>query len=262
MASTPFKENVVILTGASRGIGEQLAYQLAGQGASLALAARGLEPLERVTAECLKRGGKAIAIQTDVTDEAQCKRLVERTIEAYGRLDTLLNNAGSGSPRRFEQLPDLSRLKAEIELNYYGLVHCAYHALPHLRQSRGRLVAVSSFGGLVGIPGTIGYNSSKHALHGFLDTLRVELRGSGVSVTVVCPGAISTARLKAAMGENINKVPTMTPERCAALILKHAAYRRCQVVLTPAGKSLVALSHIAPAMVDPILASVPIRYED
>lgn len=262
MASAPFKDNVVILTGASRGIGEQLAYQLAGQGASLVLAARSLERLEEVAAECLKRGGKAIAVQTDVTDEAQCKRLVERAIETYGRIDTLLNDAGMGYPRRFEKLPDLSHLKAEMELNYYGLVHCAYHALPHLKQTRGRLVAISSFGGLVGIPGTIGYNSSKHALQGFMDTLRVELRGTGVSVTTVCLGAISTARLKETMGENMSKVPTMTPERCAELILKHAAQRKRQVVLTSAGKSLVALSHIAPALVDRILVSVPISYEE
>src|SRR5215472_8010555 len=144
MASAPFKENVIILTGASRGIGEQLAYQLADQGASLALAARTLEQLEEVAARCRQRGSKALAVQTDVTDESQCKRLIERTLEVYGRLDTLLNDAGMGYPRRFEKLSDLTHLKAEMELNYYGLVHCAFYALPHLRQSKGRLVAVSS----------------------------------------------------------------------------------------------------------------------
>ncbi len=101
MAQAPFKDNVVILTGASRGIGEQLAYQLADQGASLALAARGLERLEEVAERCRQRGGKALAVQTDVTDEGQCKRLIERTIEFYGRIDTLLNDAGMGYPRRF-----------------------------------------------------------------------------------------------------------------------------------------------------------------
>ncbi len=262
MAQAPFKDNVVILTGASRGIGEQLAYQLADQGASLALAARGLERLEEVAERCRQRGGKALAVQTDVTDESQCKRLIERTIEFYGRVDTLLNDAGMGYPRRFEALPDLSHLKAEIELNYYGLVHCVFHALPHLRQTKGRLVAVSSFGGLLGIPGTIGYNSSKHALQGFLDTLRAELRGSGVSVTVVCPGAIRTPRLEETMGANIDKIPTMPPERAAQIIIQKAAKRKRQYVMTASGQTMVWIEKLAPALAERILASVPISYKE
>ena len=262
MAQAPFQDNVVILTGASRGIGEQIAYQLADQGASLALAARSLERLEEVAARCRQRGGKALAVQTDVTDESQCKRLIERTVEFYGRIDTLLNDAGMGYPKRFEALTDLSHLKAEMELNFYGLVHCAFHALPHLKQTRGRLVAVSSFGGLIGIPGTIGYNSSKHALQGFMDTLRAELRGSGVSVTVVCPGAVRTARLEETMGANIDKVPTMLPERVAQIIIQQAARRKRQYVLTASGKTMVWLEKLAPSLADRILASVPINYED
>ncbi len=263
MQSAPFKEQVVIVTGASRGIGRELVFQLAGQGAWLALAARSLEKLEAVAEECRRRGGKALVVQTDVTDEAQCRRLIERTVETYGRIDVLINNAGYGRPKRFEALPDFASLKGEMELNYYGVVHCTYYALPYLKQSKGRLVGVCSFGGQVGIPGTIGYNSSKHAMRGFLNTLRVELRGSGVSVTVLYLGAIRTERLEAAMGANVEKIPTMSPERCAALILRAAARRRRQLVMTLPGKLLVLMNLLAPALVDWILVSFPgIAYEE
>jgi short-subunit dehydrogenase len=262
MAHSPFRQNVVIITGASRGIGRELAYQLASQGAWLVLAARSQAQLEQVAAECHKRGGKALAVQTDITDEGQCQRLIERTIAAYGRLDTLINNAGYGRPKRIEAMRDLADLKAEMELNYYGTVHCTVHALPHLKQSQGRIVGVCSFGGLVGIPGTGGYNSSKHAMRGFLNTLRVELRGSGVSVTVAYLGAIRTERLIESLGPHVDRVPTMAPDRCAALILQHAAKRHRQIVMTLAGKSLVWLHLLAPALLDRILASLPINYHE
>ncbi len=263
MSQPPFKENVIILTGASRGIGEQLAYQLADQGAWLALAARDLEKLEAVAAACRERGARAVAVQTDVTDEAQCKRLVERALETYGRIDTLINNAGYGYPKRFEKLPDLRTLKAEIELNYYGVVHCTCYALPYLKESKGRLVGVCSFGGQIGIPGTIGYNSSKHAMRGFLNTLRAELRGSGVSVTVLYLGAIRTERLEKAMGKNVDKIPTMSPQRCAALIIRTAARRKRQLVMTLPGKLMVWLNLLAPSLVDWILVNFPgISYEE
>jgi short-subunit dehydrogenase len=260
--NAPFKDNVVILTGASKGIGEQLAYQLADQGACLALAARGVEKLEAVAEECRKRGTQAIAVPTDVTDEAQCKRLVERAIEVFGRVDTLLNNAGYGYPRRFESLPDLATLKSEIALNYLGLVHCVYYALPRLKQTRGRIVAVSSFGGLVGLPGTIGYNASKHALRGFLDTLRAELMGTGVTVTVVYPGAVRTERLYETMGDRVRTVPSMSPERCAEITLDAGTKRKRQVIMTLEGKALLWLSHFIPGILDRQLVRLSNLYEE
>ncbi len=245
-----FANNVVILTGASRGIGRQLALQLADQGAVLALAARQSEQLEGVAAECRQRGANAIAIPTDVTDESQVRALIEKTVATYGRIDTLLNNAGMGFPKRFDEMPDLDALRQEMALNYFGLVHCVFYSLPHLKQSKGRIVGVSSFGSWVGLPGTIGYNSSKHAMRGFLNTLRAELIDTGVTVTVVFPGAISTERLKETMGDNVNKVPTMTPERCAQITIAAAAHRKRQVIMTPAGKILVFLNFLIPGLLD------------
>ncbi len=263
MPDHPFKDNVVILTGASRGLGEQLAYQLAAQGAWLALAARHAQTLEAVATTCRERGGQAIAVPTDLTNETQCQQLIERTVAEYGRIDTLLNNAGLGYPKPFANLPDLHTMRMEIDLNYMGTVYCTYYALPYLKQTRGRLVGVNSFGGQIGIPGTIGYNASKHAMRGFLDTLRVELRGTGVTVSVAYLGAIRTERLKEVMGGNVNKVPTMDPKRCAALIIQQAARRQRQQVMTPSGRFLVWLNKWSPALVDRILVSIKsISYQE
>ena len=162
-------------------------------------------------------------MKTDVVIESECRNLIAQTTAEYGRIDTLLYNAGRGYPRRFESLPGLDTVRSEIALNYLGMVCCARYALPHLRQSRGRIAAVSSFGALVGLPGTAGYNSSKHALRGFMNSLRVELLGSGVTVTSLYLGAVRTARLarearierrnersafKIAVGEAVVVVPT------------------------------------------------------
>ncbi len=256
MAKPAFKENVVLLTGASMGIGEQIAYQLADQGAVLMLAARSADKLERVAEECHRRGAKAEYLSVDLMDEVQCKQLVSHTVTTYRRIDTLLYNAGKGYPRRFDELPNLDTIRNEITLNYLGLVYCTHYALPSLKQSKGRLVAVSSFGSFIGIPGTAGYNASKHALRGFLNTLRAELLDTAVTVTVVFPGAISTERYKETMGENFNKVPSMTPERCAELTVQAAGQRRRQMIMTPEGKLVVTLYQWIPGILDRQLAKI------
>jgi short-subunit dehydrogenase len=251
-----FKENVVIVTGASQGIGEQLAYQLAAQGAWLALAARHAERLEAVASACRTLGGRAIAVPTDLTDETQCRQLIERTIAEYGRIDTLLNNAGMGYPKHFATLPDLHTVRAEIDLNYLGTIYCTYYALPYLKATRGRILGVNSFGGRVGIPATSGYNASKYAMRGFLETLRVELSGTGITVSLAYLGAIRTERLQEAMGSKVDRVPTMDPKRCAALILRQGARRQRQQVMTASGKFLVWLNNWSPRLVDRILGSL------
>lgn len=261
MADSPFANNVVLLTGASTGIGEQLALQLAGQSAQLVLAARSADKLELVAAACRQRGAQAAILRTDLMDEAQCQRLVEFTLSTYGRIDTLLYNAGRGYPARFDKLTGLGTVRDEITLNYLGMAYCTHYALPHLKHSRGRIIGVSSFGALVGLPGTAGYNASKHAMRGFLNTLRAELIGTGVSVTVVYLGAIRTARLEETMGERVNHIATMTPERCAALIIKAGAQRKRQVILTVAGKLLAWTYEFFPGLLDRQLTRIISLYD-
>ena len=258
--SQPFLDNVVILTGASTGIGEQLAYRLSDQGAHVVLAARNERGLEQVAGACAARGSDALVVPTDCTDASQCRELVEQTVGAYGRVDTLLYNAGRGWPGRFVDLTDLATLRQEVALNYLGLVSCVFYALPDLKRTRGRIVAVGSLGGLVGIPGTAGYNASKHALRGFLNTLRAEMAGTGVTVSVAYAGAVRTDRLVETMGPNVNKVRTMSPERCAEIVLDVAGRRKRQTIMTVEGRLLVALDHMVPGLVDRVLARIPRLY--
>lgn len=256
-----FRDNVTLLTGASMGIGAQLAYQLADQGARLMLAARSEDRLAQVAEACRRRSGQTAFLVTDLMDEAQCQRLVAHTVDTYGRLDTLLYNAGKGYPARFDSLPDVTTIKNEITLNYLGLVYCTFYALPHLKRSSGRLVGVSSFGSWVGLPGTAGYNASKHAMRGFLNSLRVELRGTGVTITMVFPGAVRTERLQETMGKNVDRVPTMSPERCAELTLQAAAARRRQLIMTAEGKLLVWVYQLIPGLLERQLARLASLYE-
>ena len=255
-----FRDNVVIITGASDGIGREMALQLADQGAWLALAARDAARLEAVAAGCRARGGRAIAIPTDVGDQAQCRRMVERTVEEYGRVDTLVNNAGVSMWARFDQVTDLAPFETMMRVNYMGSVWCTHAALPHLKRTRGRIVGVSSLTGRAGVPTRSGYAASKHAMAGFFDSLRIELADDGVSVTMVYPGFVSTGIRQRAFGPDgkplavnpVREAEAMTPEECARQIVAAAAGRRRELVMTARGKVGQWIKLIAPGLVDRI----------
>ncbi|HEU4452343.1 MAG TPA: SDR family oxidoreductase [Longimicrobium sp.] len=259
-----FRDNVVIVTGASAGIGRELALQLAARGAHLALAARDPVKLEEVAAECRARGVRAIAVPTDVGDEEQCGELVERTVGEFGRLDTLVNNAGISMWARFDEVTDLSGFEALMRVNYLGSVYCTHHALPHLKRSRGRIVGVSSLTGKTGVPTRSGYAASKHAMTGFFDSLRIELADSGVTVTMVYPGFVATEIRERAFGPDgrplgagnspVREREVMTAEECARQILEAAASRRRELIMTTRGKVGWILKVFAPGLIDRIAA--------
>lgn len=258
MSKQAFKDNVVILTGASSGIGRAAALQLAGQGAWLALAARDADRLAEVAAECRQRGGRAIAVKTDVAIESECRRLIERTVAEYARLDTLINNAGISMWTPFDQLQDLSILDRVMRVNYLGAAYLTYYALPHLKQTRGRLVAVASLAGKNGVPTRSGYAASKHAMAGFFDSLRIELADSGVSVTVIYPGFVTSEireRAFGADGQPLGKSPVresevMSAEECARITINAIARRKREEVMTLRGKLGQWAKLIAPGLVD------------
>jgi short-subunit dehydrogenase len=260
MQPGPFTDNVVLITGASRGIGAELAYQLSKQGASLVLAARDVSRLEAVAEECQRRSGQAFSIPTDVSDPSQCQNLIAAAVKHYGRLDTLINNAGITMWAKFEEVRDLSIYEKIIQVNYLGSVYCTFHALPYLKQSRGRLVAISSLTGKAGVPTRSGYAASKHAMAGFFDTLRIELRPYGVSVTIVYPGFVRTGVRERAFGPDgkplgwspVKEEQVMDVGTCARLILNAAARRKREEVMTLRGKLGQWLKLIAPGLVDRI----------
>jgi short-subunit dehydrogenase len=259
MRSKPFEGQAVIVTGASAGIGRALALQLAGQGAKVVIAARRLDRLEQVAAECRQAGGEVLAIPTDVGDEAQCKSLVEKTVAAFGRLDMLINDAGLAATALLADFPDLRLFKHTMDVNFYGTVHCTYYALPHLKQAHGRIVAISSLGGKAAIPYNTPYCASKYAMHGFCDALRMELMSERVSVTVVCPSWVVTEFHEAQMdkdgvpkgtrGRTLYSKNMMTADRCAEITLRAAYLRRREVLMGP-GLLAAWLKLIAPGFLD------------
>lgn len=260
MRNLSFAENVVIITGASAGIGRALALELADQGAWLVLAARNVERLEQVAAQCRHRGGKALVVPTDVTVQSQCEMLIARTVDEYGRIDTLINNAGITMWAEFDKLQDLEPFERIMRVNYFGSVYCTFYALPYLKKSRGRIVGISSLTGKTGVPTRSGYAASKHAMVGFFDSLRVELADTGVSVTMVYPGFVATEVRERALGPDgkplgkspVQEAKVMCAEDCARLIVAAMAKRRRELVMTLRGKVGQWLKLISPGLVDRI----------
>lgn len=260
MSAYAFRGRAVIVTGASAGIGKALACRLASQGARVAIAARRMERLEQVAAQCRELGGEALVLPTDVGDETQCRALVEKTVATFGRLDMLVNNAGLAVSALFAEFPDLALFRHTMDVNFNGQVDCTYYAIPHLKETRGRIVAISSLGGITAIPYNTPYCASKHGLHGFYDSLRMELKQHGVSVTVVCPFWVATEFHAAQMykdgtprgeerGRDMYTARTMSADRCAEITLQAAEKRRREVLMGP-GKLAAWLKAVAPGVLD------------
>lgn len=258
MRNSAFHQNVVVITGASLGIGRELAFQLADQGAWLALAARNAENLEAVAQGCRQRGGKAIHIPTDVADPRQCQNLIEATAAEYGRIDTLINNAGISQTSKFVDMQDLVIFERVMRVNFWGSVYCTHYALPHLKESSGRLVCIGSQRGKLPSSHADGYTASKHAQVGFFDSLRNELAPSGVSVTLIFPGWVSTGISSRALkpdGTPWGKIVkfekgAMPVEECARRIVKAIAKRKREAVLTLEGKLGIWMRPFFPGLVD------------
>jgi short-subunit dehydrogenase len=250
----------IILTGASEGIGRALALALASRGARLVLAARDRQRLESLAQECRTRGGEARALPTDVTNQQDCEWLVAEAVNAFGGIDVVVHNAGITMWSRFDALKDLAIFERIMEVNYLAPVRLTALALPHLTASKGLLVAVASLAGLTGVPERSGYAASKHALIGFFDSLRIELRGSGVDVTVVAPDFVVSEIHKRAIGadgEPLGESPMMqskimTAETCAARIVRAIERRERLALMSARGRLGRWLKLLAPSLIDRI----------
>lgn len=258
MTPSAFRDNVVVLTGGSSGIGLEIALQLAAQRALLVLAARDPALLEKAAAACRDLGTRAIAVPTDVSDRTQCERLIAAAISEFGRLDTLVNNAGISMHARFDELANLDSVDHITRINYLGSVYCTHYALPHLKRTRGRIVVVSSLSGKIGVPTRSVYAATKHALAGFFDSLRIELEADRVSVTVVYPGFVATDIAERALGPGgvllgtrpVSKRHVMSAAECARRTIDAAASRSREVVMLRAGRLGQLLRVVAPRTVD------------
>jgi short-subunit dehydrogenase len=258
VSAAPYAGKVVVVTGASAGIGHALCRELAPQRPRLVLAARDEKRLHQVAEECRARGAEALVAPTDVTVPDQCRTLVERAVARFEGVDALVNNAGMSMWARFDEVRDLSVFEALMRVNYLGSVYPTYYALPELKRRRGQIVGVASLAGLTGVPTRTGYAASKHALVGFFDSLRVELRGTGVSVTVVAPDFVVSEIHRRSLGPDgqplgdspMQESKIMTTEACARMILEGMTDRRRLVVGSLRGKVGRWVRMVSPSLID------------
>lgn len=243
-----FRDAIAIVTGASSGIGRAVALSLAREGAHVALAARRESLLRAVAGEIEALGREALPVPTDVSDRAQVERLVQATLDRWGRVDILIANAGIyvRSPIRELRLEDLERSMA---VNFYGGVYPVLAVLPHmLERGRGHIVLVTSMDAKKGIPPDAPYVAAKFALAGFGDVLRQELHGTGVHATVVFPGRVDTPLI-----ENL-KVPWISakipPEAVARSIIRGIRRGSPEIIVPWQARLLVYAQVISPRFAD------------
>jgi NAD(P)-dependent dehydrogenase (short-subunit alcohol dehydrogenase family) len=252
-----FKGKVVVVTGASSGIGLAISREFARAGSSIAMVARSGDRLAEHVDEINSNGGEAVAIVTDVTDEGQCQLMVEKCIERFGRLDILINNAGISMRASFIDT-DINVLRRVMEVNFWGTVNCTKYALPHIIANKGVLVGISSVAGFHGLPGRTGYSASKFAMHGFLETIRIEHFFSGMHVMILAPGfTASNIRYHAltADGREQGETPRkeekmMQPEYVARWVLKGIRKKKRNKILTWNGRFIAFFQRIIPWIVD------------
>jgi short-subunit dehydrogenase len=256
-----FKNKVIIITGASSGIGKACAEEFAKRGADLVLAARQYVTLCEIGADLEKKYGiKAVAVQVDVSKEEDCELLVKQAIVTYGKIDVLVNNAGLSMRALFNEV-DLSVLKHLMDVNFWGTVYCTKYALPEILKTKGSVIGVSSIAGYRGLPGRTGYSASKFAMNGFMESLRTELLKSGVHVMVACPGFTTSnirvaalAKDGAAHGEtSMEEGKMMTSEEVAVTIVDGIASRKRTLVMTGQGKLTVWINKLLPALADKLV---------
>lgn len=253
-----FEGRVIVITGASDGIGAELARQLAPSKPRLVLAARRRDALDRVARDCEVLGAETLVVATDVGVEADCARLVAATVGRFGALDVFVNNAGVSGHALFDDVDDFGWYADMMRINFFGALWCTHHALPYLKASRGLVVGVSSLAGKIGVPGRTAYSSSKFAMAGFFEALRSELVDTGVAVTMVYPGIVATeirrhgygADGKAAGVSGLDEKGAMPVDVCARQMLDAMAARRRELVMTAKGRLGVWMKLVAPAMVD------------
>ena len=247
---------VVIITGASSGIGAATARRLARDGMQLTLAARRLDRLQKLASEVESLGGEALVLQTDVRDRTDIQRMIQASLQRWGRIDVLFNNAGVGHDDLLVNLKP-ENIRNEIQINLTAVIECAQAVLPvMLRQKSGHIINTASMAGLIATPGYSIYSATKFGVNGFSDALRRELRGSGIQVSAFCPGYTPSEispQLKAvadgdpAAPHFLGLMPiTYVADRIAKLI----AHPRLRVIIPPSWKVLVLLAFLFPGLAD------------
>jgi NAD(P)-dependent dehydrogenase (short-subunit alcohol dehydrogenase family) len=249
-----FKNKVVAITGATGGMGRALCWRFGRASAKLGVLDLRREEVENFTKELGQAGIHALGLPCDVTDEQSCRIAINKVAEKFGGIDVLINNAGITHRSAFEKT-QIQTFRRVMEVNFFGALHCTQAALPHLQQSRGLIIVMSSIAGFSPLFGRSGYSASKYALHGLFESLRTELIEKGVHVMMVCPGFTATNIEKNALDGDGR--PTThprsitgkiaTPEEVAEAIYRAALRNKRLLVLSTVGKLAYLVSRFFPA---------------
>ena len=261
MSRRSFRGATVLVTGAGSGLGRATAHAFAADGANVVAIDRDAAALADLGEEFAARGARHLELGCDVTDAGACARAVEAAVQHFGRLDVLVNNAGMSHRSGFAST-GLDVIRRVMEVNFFGAVNCTKAALPHLVASRGLVIAISSVAGYTPLIARTGYSASKHAVHGFFDSLRSELAPQGVDVTVACPSFIATNIGVNAIGGDGRPVRhaqvttgrPLTAEAAAAALLAGARSGRRLVLIGPTARQAWLLSRLAPGLYERIMA--------
>lgn len=256
----PLKEQVVVITGASSGIGRETALEMAGKGASVVLAARNEEALNEVARQAGERGGQALVVATDVAIWGQVERLASEAVARFGRIDTWVNNAGISEYATLEDIP-VAEMERIIQVNLLGTMYGVKAAMPYLKmQPTAAIINVGSGLGMRAIPLQGTYCTTKHAIKGFTESLRTELLHDHpqISVTLILPGAINTPFYSSArnrMGFRPQPPPPVYGVQSVAQAIVFAAeHPRRDIYVGSGSKGLAVLESIAPATLDGVLS--------
>ena len=263
------KEKVIVIPGASSGIGEAMARVYAAQGARVVLGARSVQQLQLIVGEIRAQGGQAVYCGVDVTVPDQCRELIETAVREYGRIDVLICNAGLSMRAIFDDV-ELSVLHRLMDVNFWGAVNCCKYALPYLQATKGSIVGISSVAGLHGLPGRTGYSASKYAMTGFLETLRIENLKKGLHVMIACPGfTASNVRFSAltANGSQQGETPRdeskmMTAAQVARIVGRGILRRKRLCLMEIEGRATYFVKKFAPAFLDRMVYLVMSREPD
>lgn len=251
------KNKVVIITGASSGIGKSLAEVFGLQGSKIVITGRNEQKLKEVERELIFKKIEVLSIVADVSIEEDNRTMVNETLKHFGKIDILINNAGISMRALFEDL-DVAVIKNVMDINFYGTVFATKYCLPEIMKNKGSIIGISSIAGYRGLPGRTGYSSSKFAMQGFMEALRTELLQKDVHILVACPGFTASNIRKTALaadGSSQGESPRaeekmMTPEEVAQRIYKATVLRKRDLIMTFQGKMTVFLNKWLPAFMD------------
>ncbi|MFW5687896.1 MAG: SDR family oxidoreductase [Bacteroidota bacterium] len=254
------RHKVIVITGASSGIGRSLATEAMNREMKVVMAARNIQAMQELAATLQWPADRYTAVAVDVSVKEDCKKMVDHAIEKFGKIDILINNAGISMRALFADT-ELQVLEKVMDVNFWGTVYCTHYAMPWLLKSKGSVVGVSSIAGYKGLPARTGYSSSKFAMHGFLESLRIENLRTGLHVLIACPGFTASNIRKTALAKDgtaqgespRNEAAMMQPQEVAHHILNAVEKRKRTLILTGQGKLTVFLNKIFPGWTDTLV---------